>query len=322
MMMKHPTLIEKVREVLRLQHKSYRTEQSYIYWIRKFLQFHNMRHPREMGAAEIREFLSHLAVQKNVAASTQKQALNAIMFMYIQVYERNIGDIGKFIRPKKPEKVPTVFSREEAKKVISHLEGRHWLIVNILYGSGLRLIECLRLRIKDIDFAYNQIVVRAGKGEKDRCTMLPQKLKEPLTFHLTNVKQLHKQFLKKGYGTVELPYALAKKYPNAEKEWKWQYVFPADRVSKDPRSGAVRRHHLHESSVQKAVKTAIRKAGIQKHASCHTFRHSFATHLLEAGYDIRTVQELLGHKNLETTMIYTHVLNKGGKGVKSPLDDV
>jgi len=319
-MMKHPTLTEKVREAIRLKHYSYRTEQNYVYWTRRFLRFHNLRHPREMREKEIQEFLSHLAVQENVAASTQNQALAALLFLYQQVLNIELKFIQDITPANKPKKLPVVFSREEVKNILGNLQGRYWLIVSLLYGSGLRLTESLRLRVKDIDFHSNQIVIHDGKGKKDRITMLPEKLKAPLIAHLTEVKKLHEHFLEKGYGTVELPHALARKYPNAEREWGWQYVFPADNVSKDPRSGAVRRHHLFESSVQKAVKEAIRKAGINKPGSCHTFRHSFATHLLEDGYDIRTVQELLGHKDVSTTMIYTHVLNRGGKGVKSPLD--
>jgi len=318
--MKSPTLIEKMREVLRLKHYSYRTEQSYVYWIRRFLHFHNLRHPREMREKEIQEFLSHLAAKENVAASTQNQALAALLFLYQQVLNIELKFIQDITPAQKPKKLPTVFTQGEVRAILGNLRGRYWLIASLLYGSGLRLMECLRLRVKDIDFHYNQIIVRDGKGEKDRVTMLPEKLKSPLIAHLAEVKKLHEHFLEKGYGTVELPYALARKYPNADKEWGWQYVFPADNLSTDPRSGAVRRHHLFESSVQKAVKEAIRKAGIHKPGGCHTFRHSFATHLLEAGYDIRTVQELLGHKDVSTTMIYTHVLNRGGKGVKSPLD--
>lgn len=273
-----------------------------------------------MGEAEISRFINHLALQKNVSSSTQNQALCAIIFMYKHVLGIDIGNLDTLVWAKKPKRVPVVFTKTEAQAVLAQLHGKYWIMAMLLYGAGLRKIECLRLRVKDIDFTYDQITVRDTKGDKDRITMLPEKIKEPLKAYLKIVKRLHEKDLKKGYGEVELPYALERKYPNAAKEWGWQYVFPASRISKDPRSGAERRHHLFETVLPKAVKQAIRKAGIVKHAGCHTLRHSFATHLIENGYDIRTVQELLGHKNVQTTMVYTHVLNKGGLAVKSPAD--
>jgi len=273
-----------------------------------------------MGEPEINAFLSHLAVAGKVSASTQNQALCAILFLYKHVLKQELGDLGEVVWAKKPKRLPVVFTGEEAKAVLNQLSGTNWIMAMLLYGSGLRLMECLRLRVKDIDFNYNQIMVRDAKGERDRGTMLPQNVKRPLKEHLKKVKEVHEADLKKGYGTVYLPYALERKYPNVNHEWGWQYVFPASQLSIDPRSGAKRRHHLGEKVLQRAVKAAILTAGINKHASCHTFRHSFATHLLEAGHDIRTIQELLGHKDVTTTMIYTHVVNRGGMGVKSPAD--
>jgi len=273
-----------------------------------------------MGEKEINQFLTHLAVNEKVSASTQNQALCAIVFLYKHVLKEEVGDLGEIIWAKKPQKLPEVFTHNEVQDVIAKLEGIYWILGTLMYGSGLRLIECMRLRVKDIEFASKKVIVRSGKGEKDRITMLPELVISALEEHLEQVKKVHKKDLKKGFGTVYLPYALAKKYSNANREWIWQYVFPASKLSIDPRTGVKQRHHLDESAVQKAVKQAIRKAGIIKQASCHTFRHSFATHLLEAGYDIRTVQELLGHEDINTTMIYTHVLNKGVLGVRSPAD--
>lgn len=273
-----------------------------------------------MGEAEIRAFISHLAVEGGISASTQTVALSALLFLYRDVLKRELPYVSNIERARKPKRLPTVFTRDETKRILANLEGTHWLVAGLLYGSGLRLMECLRLRVKDIDFSYSQLTVRDGKGEKDRPTLLPAKLKEPLMRHLHGVKLMHEADLTAGYGEVYLPYALAKKYPNAPRQWGWQYVFPAANRSIDPRSGTERRHHLSESTVQKAVKDAIRKSRIAKSGSCHTFRHSFATHLLEQGYDIRTVQELLGHKDVKTTIIYTHVLNRGGHGVQSPID--
>ena len=315
-----PRLLDEVRAVCRMRHLSLRTEQAYVAWIRRFIFFHDKRHPRSMREAEIRAFISHLAVNGAVTASTQTVALSALLFLYRDVLKIDLPYVSNIERARKPKRLPTVFTREETKRILASLEGTHWLVAGLLYGSGLRLMECLRLRVKDIDLTYGQITVRDGKGEKDRVTMLPTKLKQPLVRQLQRVKMAHDEDMAVGFGEVYLPYALARKYPNAPKQWGWQYVFPAANRSIDPRSGKERRHHFSETSVQKAVKSALRKVGIVKNASCHTFRHSFATHLLEQGYDIRTVQELLGHKDVRTTMIYTHVLNRGGRGVQSPID--
>ena len=312
-------LLDRVRDAIRLKHYSIRTEQAYVNWIKRYIYFHGVRHPAEMGAPEIQAFLTHLAVDQNVAASTQNQALSALLFLYKEVLKQDLGPIDA-LRAKKPKRLPTVLTKEEVRRVFQHMSGIHLLIARLLYGSGLRLMEGVRLRVKDLDFEYHTITVRDGKGAKDRVTMLPETLVVPLQDHLRTVKRTHEEDLAKGYGAVYLPYALERKYPNANKEWIWQYVFPANRLSVDPRSGVVRRHHIHESSVQKAVRAAAQAAGIPKRVSPHTLRHSFATHLLEAHYDIRTVQELLGHKDVKTTMIYTHVLNKGGLAVRSPLD--
>ncbi|MFH1006279.1 MAG: integron integrase [Candidatus Latescibacterota bacterium] len=315
-----PKLLDRVREAIRTRHYSLRTEEAYVGWIKRFILFHHKRHPSEMGEPEINAFLSHLAVAGKVSASTQNQALCAIVFLYKHVLKQELGDLGEVVWAKKPKRLPVVFTGEEVKAVLNQLSGTNWIMAMLLYGSGLRLMECLRLRVKDVDFNYNQIAVRDAKGERDRGTMLPQNVKRPLKEHLKKVKEVHEADLKNGYGTVYLPYALERKYPNVNREWGWQYVFPASQLSIDPRSGAKRRHHLGEKVLQRAVKAAILTAGINKHASCHTFRHSFATHLLEAGHDIRTIQELLGHKDVTTTMIYTHVVNRGGMGVKSPAD--
>ena len=315
-----PKLLDQVRTVMRLRRMSYRTEEAYTNWIKRFIVFQGKRHPAEMGEPEIREFLSHLVMVQNVASATQNQALHALLFLYKQVLDIELPRIGSVARSNKQPKLPVVFTREEVRAVLAQLDPPPQLMAGLLYGSGLRLMELLRLRVKDIDFAQNQITVREGKGAKDRRTMLPQNLKEPLRQHLAQVRRAHEADLLAGYGTVHLPYALARKYPQAATEWKWQYVFPAPQRSIDPRSGFLQRHHLDERSLQKAVKEAIRQTGVDKHASCHTFRHSFATHLLESGSDIRTVQELLGHSDVSTTMIYTHVLNRGGLGVRSPLD--
>jgi integron integrase len=317
-----PRLLDEVRAVARMRHLSIRTEQSYVNWIRRFILFHNKRHPREMSEREIREFISHLAVEGGIAASTQTVALSALLFLYRDVLKQELPYVSNIERARKPKRLPTVFTRAEVKRIFANLEGTHWLIAGLLYGSGLRLMECLRLRVKDIDFTYGQLTIRDGKGEKDRLTMLPQRLKQPLAQQLQKVKSLHEEDLRAGCGEVFLSYALARKYPNAPKQWGWQYVFPAAHRSIDPRSGKERRHHLADSTVQTAVKKAMQKARLVKSGSCHTLRHSFATHLLEKGYDIRTVQELLGHKDVKTTMVYTHVLNRGGKGVLSPMDEV
>jgi integron integrase len=295
-------LLDRVRAVLRLRHYSLRTEQAYAGWIKRYILFHNKRHPKDMGAPEIGAFLTHLAVDRYVAASTQNQALYALLFLYNEVLHLDIGPVDA-IRAQKPKRLPTVLSRDEVKRVIGAITGTHQLVARLLYGSGLRLIESLRLRVKDIDFAYCQVLVRDGKGQKDRVTVLPNVLVDPLKAHLQRVAMLHGQDLDAGHGAVYLPYALAAKYPNAGKEWVWQYVFPSENLSIDPRSAVTRRHHLGESSVQRAVRKAAQLAGIDKRVTCHTFRHSFATHLLEDGYDIRTVQELLGHKDVKTTMM-------------------
>jgi integron integrase len=282
--------------------------------------FHDKRHPREMGEADIGRFLSSLATDSRVSASTQNQAFNALLFLYQNVLERKIGYIAGVVRAKRPQRLPVVMTKDEVRRILHSLSGTPWLMTMLLYGAGLRLMECCRLRVKDIDFSRNQIVVRAGKGDKDRYTMLPLAVAEPLRVHLEAVKRQHQDDLKKGLGRVALPNALERKYPNASKEWGWQWVCPASSHYSDRITGEKRRHHLHESVLQKAVKDARFKAGIHKPAGCHTFRHSFATHLLEDGYDIRTVQELLGHRDVSTTMIYTHVLNRGGRGVRSPAD--
>ncbi len=315
-----PKLLDLVRDTIRRKHYSIRTEQSYIDWIRRFILFHGKRHPSEMHEPEVNAFLTHLARDGGVAASTQNQALSALLFLYKEVLKEEIGWLGDVERAKKPARLPAVLTRDEIRKMFRHLSGTPRLMAGLLYGSGLRLMECVRLRIKDVDFGYARIAVRDAKGGKDRVTMLPVNLATGLQRHLQKIKAQHEQDLVEGFGSVHLPHALARKYPNAEKEWSWQYVFPSTRISTDPRSGKKQRHHMAEGLLQAAVKNAVRAAGISKPATCHTLRHSFATHLLERGYDIRTVQELLGHKDVSTTMIYTHVLNKPGIGVKSPLD--
>ena len=313
-------LLDQVRDVIRKKHYSIRTEQAYVDWIRRYVLFHKKRHPKDMGEKEISQFISHLATARKVAASTQNQALNAIVFLYKRVLNVELGDFGHMERAKKPEKLPTVMSRDEAGRILASMTGIHQLMAKLLYGCGLRLMECVRLRVQDIDFGQNHLIVRDGKGMKDRSTMLPDQLKPYLLEHLERVRITHEQDLKKRYGEVYLPFALERKYPNAAREWGWQYVFPSGKISKDPRSGKLRRHHISENGLQRAVQKAARKVGLTKHVSPHTFRHSFATHLLESGYDIRTVQDLLGHKDVTTTMIYTHVIKKGGMGVQSPLD--
>ena len=315
-----PRLLDQVREVIRMRHYSIRTEQAYVQWIRRFILFHGKRHPREMGAPEVTAFLSDLALQRNVAASTQNQALHAILFLYRDVLKLVLPWLDQIARAKKPQRLPVVFTREEVKALLAQLQGTTWLMAMLTYGSGLRLLECLRLRVKDVDFHYKQLMVRDAKGQKDRVTMLPHSLIDPMRTHLARVRQLHEIDLREGFGRVYLPHALATKYPTADREWGWQYVFPSSRRSIDPLSGIERRHHAAEDALQRAVKQAIRRANIFKPGSVHTLRHSFATHLLESGYDIRTVQELLGHADVKTTMIYTHVLNRGGRGVVSPVD--
>lgn len=320
-------LLDQVRDAIRLRHYSIRTEQAYTDWIRRFIVFHKKRHPSDMAEAEVTQFLTHLARVGNVAASTQNQALSALLFLYKEVLKVEIGWLDNVERAKKPAKLPVVLTADEVQRIFTHLNGREKLMAQLLYGSGLRLMECVRLRIKDVDFARAHITVRDAKGGKDRVTMLPINLAESLQMHVAAVQLQHQKDLADGFGTVYLPFALARKYPKAEKEWCWQYVFPSNRVSQDPRERrgteappTLRRHHVEESSLQNAVKKAVRASGVAKPATCHSLRHSFATHLLENGYDIRTVQELLGHKDVSTTMIYTHVLNRPGIGVRSPLD--
>jgi len=315
-----PRLYDRVVEALRVGHYSRRTEEAYLHWIRRFIKFHHGRHPALMGADEVTAFLSHLAVEGRVSASTQNQALSALLFLYQQVLEVKLPWLDEVVRAKRPKRLPVVLSRDEVRDVLRELQGTYRLIGLLLYGSGLRLLECLRLRVKDVDFALSQIVVREGKGDKDRRTMLPSAVVSDLQAHLSRVRQLYKQDLSRRLGAVLLPNRLERKLPSASKDWCWQYVFPSARISRDKRTGHRGRHHAHEGSVSRAITAAVRKSGIAKRATSHTFRHSFATHLLEDGYDIRTVQELLGHKSVETTMIYTHVLNKGGRCVISPLD--
>jgi integron integrase len=342
-----PKLLDRAQALLRTRHYSIRTEQAYLDWIRRFVEFHAVRipggagdagsktqargagyikwrHPEEMGEAEISQFLSYLATKRDVAVSTQNQALSALLFLYQQVLGRKLGSFVGLERVQKPAKIPVVFTKAEARAVLAQMKGDYRLMAELLYGAGLRLMECVRLRVKDIEFGYNRIIVRDGKGLRDRVTMLPARLKEPLRVHLGQVRELHQHDLARGGGNVYLPFALERKYRSAARSWAWQYVFPAAKLSVDPRSDGelpvVRRHHVLEKNLQNAVKVAIREAGVIKAASCHTFRHSFATHLLENGTDIRSVQELLGHKDVATTMIYTHVLNRPGIGVKSPLD--
>jgi len=320
MRMDKPKLLDQVREVCRRKHYSLRTEEAYVRWIRQFIIFHGKRHPNELGQQHVTQFLSHLAVKRDVAGSTQNQALAALLFLYREVLQRPLPWLDDLTRAKKPERLPVVFTREEVRLILTQLRGVNWIMASLLYGSGLRLLECLRLRVKDIDFDYHQIVVRDGKGAKDRVTVLPSKLEEPLQEHLRTVKAIHEQDLGEGFGRVYLPFAMQRKSPGAAAEWGWQYVFPASKRSLDPRTKEIRRHHLAETALQHAVKAAIRQAGIAKPGSCHTLRHSFATHLLESGADIRTIQELLGHKDVRTTMIYTHVLKRGGQGICSPMD--
>ncbi len=315
-----PRLLERVRSAIRVRHYSIRTEQAYIQWIRRFILFHGKRHPAELGGAEIATFLSHLAVDGNVAESTQNQALNAIVLLYRVVLEQEVTDLGAVVRARKPRRLPVVLTPVEVRGVLARLDGVHRLTAELMYGAGLRLLECVRLRIKDIEFARGEIVVRDGKGRRDRVTVLPERVRKRLSAQLARVRAIHEADLAEGFGSVHLPHALARKYRGADRDWPWQYAFPSDRRARDPRSGLVRRHHISESALQRAVKRAVGEARIAKPASCHSLRHSFATDLLAAGYDIRTVQEVLGHRSVATTMVYTHVLNRGGRGVRSPLD--
>ena len=317
---KTPRLLDQVRARLRLKHYSLRTEQAYVGWIRRFVLANDKRHPREMGAAEVEGFLSMLATRGEVAAGTQNQALSALLFLYREVLSIELPWMETIVRAKRPQRVPVVLSRDEVGRLLAMMDGRFALMASLLYGSGMRLMECVRLRVKDVDFALNQICVRDGKGGKDRHVPLPRRLRESLQAQLERVAMIHRQDLAHGHGAVWLPHALARKYPSAPRESGWQYVFPSNQLSLDPRGGERRRHHLDEAGLQRAVRAARFKAGIVKPATCHTLRHSFATHLLEAGQDIRTIQELLGHRDVATTQIYTHVLNRGGHGVLSPLD--
>jgi integron integrase len=315
-----PKLLDRVRYAIRVRHFSRRTEDAYVHWIRRYIVFHGKAHPSTLGAQEIGAFLAWLAVRQHVSASTQNQALSALLFLYRNVLEMEVGAIGQVPRARVPVRVPVVLSRDEVGRVLKHLIGRIWMIVVLLYGAGLRIQECLELRVKDIDFDRHQIVVRRGKGQKDRRTMLPVAVRERLQAHLQDVKRQHEDDLAHGAGRVVLPFALDRKYPNASTDWAWQFVFPASRVCRDARWGPPSRYHLHETVVQKAVAEAVRQAALAKRVGPHAFRHSFATHLLEDGYDIRTVQELLGHADVSTTMIYLHVLNRGALGVRSPVD--
>jgi integron integrase len=314
-------LIDEMRAALRARHYSRRTEQAYCLWVRRFIRFHGLRHPADMGEGEINAFLTQLATEGHVSASTQTQALSAVLFLYRNVLHRDVGALDGLVRARKPRRLPVVLTRDEVKGVLGQLDGDAWLIAALLYGSGLRLTECLRLRVQDLDFARLELTVRDGKGGKDRVTMLPRSLTAPLQSHLARVKTIHERDLGAGWGRVELPDALQRKYPRAPSEWRWQWVFPQRHRWRDPTTGVEGRHHVHETIVQRAFKDAVARAGVTKRASCHTLRHSFATHLLDESYDIRTIQELLGHKDVRTTMIYTHVLNRGGHCVRSPLDD-
>jgi integron integrase len=315
-----PKLLDTVRRSIRARHYSLRTEEAYVAWIRRFILYHRKRHPKEMGPPEITAFLTSLAVERRVSASTQNQALAALLFLYRDVLGCDPGWLEGIVRARRPRRLPVVLTRDEVERLLSTLRGVNWIMGTLLYGSGLRLMECLRLRVKDLDFQRREILVREGKGNKDRVTMLPHAVEAHLQAHLGKVKRVHVMDLEAGFGRVALPDALERKYPNAAVEWGWQWVFPASKISGDPRSGERRRHHLHESVLQKAIHSAARSAAIAKPVGPHTLRHCFATHLLENGYDIRTVQELLGHKDVTTTMIYTHVLNRGGRAVESPAD--
>lgn len=317
---KQPKLLDRLREALRSRHYSRRTEQTYCLWVKRFIYFHNVRHPAEMAELEVNAFLTHLAIKGKVSASTQNQALSALLFLYRHVLGQELGELGEVIRARKPKRLPVVMTREEVRAVLACLSGDKRIMAALMYGTGLRLMECLSLRIQDIDFNRNEILVRDGKGAKDRVTMLPESLKKSLQDHLEKVKIIHDRDMRDGWGRVLMPNALDRKYPNANREWCWQWVFPQENRWKNPKTGEEGRHHVDESILQKAFKQAVRKSGLVKRATCHTLRHSFATHLLESGYDIRTVQELLGHNDVRTTMIYTHVLNRGGHGVKSPVD--
>jgi integron integrase len=313
-------LIPRLRGALRSRHYSPRTEEVYCHWIRRFVYFHHVRHPAEMSEPDINSFLTHLAVKEKVSASTQNQALSAILFLYRHVFNRRVGELGGVIRARRSRRLPVVMDRSEVRSLLANLDGEVWLMASLMYGSGLRLSECLQLRVQQIDFAGREILVRDRKGSNDRRTMLPNALAGPLADHLACTKDTHERDLIEGWGRVPLPGALDRKYPAASTDWRWQWVFPQKHRWRNLRTGEEGRHHVHATVVQRSVKEAVRRAGITKHVGCHTLRHCFATHLLDSGYDIRTIQELLGHKDVRTTMIYTHVLNKGGRGVKSPMD--
>jgi integron integrase len=315
-----PRLLEQLRDRIRLKHYSIRTEHCYVDWARRFILFHHKRHPADMGALEVEQFLTHLAVAGKVAASTQNQAKSALLFLYKEILLVELPWLGKIESAKTPQRLPVVLTASEVRKVLAEIDGTAGLMLRLIYGSGMRIMECMRLRVKDLEFERSEVLIREGKGFKDRVSMLPQSLVDPLQAHLLRVRSLHNRDLVEGYGAVYLPFALERKYPNATKDWCWQYVFPSSKRSVDPRSGTVRRHHADEKAIQRAMQQAVRRAGVDRPATPHTLRHSFATHLLEAGYDIRTIQELLGHKDVQATMIYTHVLNRGGRAVASPLD--
>ena len=320
MLPSQPRLLDQVRDRIRLKHYSIRTEDTYVEWIRRFILFHGKRHPWEMAAGEVEGFLTRMAVHGRVSASTQNQAKSALLFLYKEVLGEQLPWLDNIETAKRPERLPVVLTVEEVRAILAEVDGTGGLILHLLYGTGMRILESLRLRVKDINFPKREIVIREGKGFKDRVTMLPASLVAPLDTHLNRVARLHSRDLAEGYGEVYLPYALERKYPKAAREWAWQYVFPSIKRSVDPRSGAIRRHHCDEQNIQRIMRRAVRAAGVAKLATPHTLRHSFATHLLESGYDIRTVQELLGHADVSTTMIYTHVLNRGGRAVLSPLD--
>jgi integron integrase len=315
-----PKLLDRVRHAARTRHLSIRTEEAYAQWVRRYVVYHGKRHPESMGAPEIRAFLTYLAVERKVSASTQNQALAALLFLYRTVLRIELPPLGEIVKTKRPTRLPVVLTRDEVGLVIAELGGTHHLVASLLYGAGLRLLEALRLRVKDLDFERRQLTIREPKGGRDRVAIMPETLRPAIRLQLRDVRRIHQADLREGFGEVCLPNALARKYPGSGRSWGWQYLFPAARRSVDPRSGIVRRHHVDPSAVQKAVRRAVRATRISKPASCHTLRHSFATHLLEDGYDIRTIQELLGHRDVRTTMIYTHVLNRGGRGVLSPLD--
>ncbi|WP_305909463.1 integron integrase [Methylomarinum sp. Ch1-1] len=320
-----PTLLDEVRRVMRLRHYSIHTERSYCDWIKQYVRYHRLTDRSELfidSEKKIEDFLTHLAVERQVSVATQNQAMNALVFLYRKVLDQALDNPIDAVRSRKNRRIPVVLTQDEVKNIIALLDGVPQLIVKLLYGSGLRITEAVRMRVQDIDFDYRQVTVRSGKGEKDRVSTFPVSLTTQLSAHMAKVKLIHEQDLERGYGSVYLPFALAKKYPNADKEWGWQYMFPAKTLSLDPRSSMTRRHHIDQSAVNKAIKKAVRQLGISKKISAHTFRHSFATHLLQRGTDIRTIQALLGHNDVETTMIYTHVLNLGGHGTVSPLDDL